>query len=67
MLNWVAPQPYVPPPANAFLQHGEGPQDGVPPALGGNGDGVGNGVYSEEIKMIQMGDSKWWKIRNRIY
>jgi hypothetical protein len=52
----VAPRPCIPPPVDAFLQHGEGRQDGVHPALGSNGSGSGNGAYGEEIGMIRMSD-----------
>ncbi len=46
----------LPPPVDAFLPHGEGPQDGVHPALGGDGSGSGDGAYGEEIGMIRMGN-----------
>jgi hypothetical protein len=42
-------------------------QDGLPSALGGNGDGGSNGADGEDIRIIQMHDSKWQEIGNRTH
>ncbi len=45
----------------------EGGEARVPPALGGNPNGGSDHANGKEIRMIQMRDSYWQKIGNRMH